>query len=313
MLVLDYSERTPHELYSKASKRLGGNWDGEVMDFDCKYGSINIISYEYLSGLFINTASFLLNETFVANNLPYYDENFITIRIGYHGKWSGKNKGTASTEGIILYNSAQSFSVSYPPNELLEWFVIRFPYSVIEQLVKGPSVFDNLINNAAPWFFYYKMTPEIDALVRDVFKIRNNKKLRRTIFLSKAIEIVGRLGIKIEKTINQPAKSLLPNEIEQMLELKNELLRNYSIQPNIEQLSKHYNMSASKLQASFKTVFNIPILRFFNQQRLEAAHRQIKYSSKSITEISYNLGYSHPSHFNKAFKKYFGFTPGSLQ
>ena len=313
MFALDFSERTPHEIYKKVSKSLGGNWNGEEMNFDCKYGSINLISYEYLSGLFINTASFLLNETYVTNNIPYYNENFITIRIGYHGKWSGNNKGTESTEGIILYNSAQAFSVSYPPNELLEWFVIRFPYAVIEQLIKGPSVFDNLINNTAPWFYYYQMTPDIESLVRDVFEIRNDKKLRRSVFLSKAIEIVGRLGVKIEKMINQPVKSLLPKDIELMLELKNELLRNYSNQPNIEQLSKHYNMSVSKLQACFKTVFNMPILRFYNQQRLEEAHRQIKYSSKNLSEISYDLGFNHPSHLNKAFKKYFGYTPGSLR
>lgn len=48
-------------------------------------------------------------------------------------------------------------------------------------------------------------------------------------------------------------------------------------------------------------------------QRLVVAKTMIQQTSMSITEIAYNVGYSDPSNFSKAFKKHFGFTPSRFR
>ena len=47
-------------------------------------------------------------------------------------------------------------------------------------------------------------------------------------------------------------------------------------------------------------------------KRLQEAQRMIYEGEKNISAIAYELGYAHPQHFHRAFKKQFGVTPGSL-
>ena len=42
------------------------------------------------------------------------------------------------------------------------------------------------------------------------------------------------------------------------------------------------------------------------------ARRLIYEGAKNMSVIAYELGYAHPQHFQRAFKKRFGVTPGSL-
>ncbi len=50
------------------------------------------------------------------------------------------------------------------------------------------------------------------------------------------------------------------------------------------------------------------------QLRLIAeAKEELLYSQKSISEVAYNLGYKHPQHFTRLFKKVMGVTPGEFR
>ena len=49
-----------------------------------------------------------------------------------------------------------------------------------------------------------------------------------------------------------------------------------------------------------------------SENRLQMARTAIYTKEKTITEIAYELGFSHSQHFHRAFKKRFGETPKSL-
>jgi AraC-like DNA-binding protein len=42
------------------------------------------------------------------------------------------------------------------------------------------------------------------------------------------------------------------------------------------------------------------------------AKRLLYEGEKNVSMIAYELGYAHPQHFNRAFKKQFGIAPGEL-
>jgi AraC family transcriptional regulator, transcriptional activator of the genes for pyochelin and ferripyochelin receptors len=58
--------------------------------------------------------------------------------------------------------------------------------------------------------------------------------------------------------------------------------------------------------------FQTSVFAFVQSQRLEEAKRMIFEGEKNISEIAYELGYAHPQHFHRAFKKRFGITPRTL-
>jgi AraC-like DNA-binding protein len=72
-----------------------------------------------------------------------------------------------------------------------------------------------------------------------------------------------------------------------------------------EKIFKDYS-SVSKL---FSEVEGITIEQFFLLQKIEKTKEWLIYNELSLSQISFNLGYSSPQHLSSQFKKLTGMTP----
>ncbi len=68
-----------------------------------------------------------------------------------------------------------------------------------------------------------------------------------------------------------------------------------------------------KLKKGFKETFNNTIFGYLTDQRLQLAKQYLLDTQQTAAEISMQLGYATPQHFNNAFKKKFGITPFSVR
>ena len=89
------------------------------------------------------------------------------------------------------------------------------------------------------------------------------------------------------------------------------LFTNPPVQPNLGEIAKRLGTSISTAQRQFKKDFQQTIMDYIRTKRLEIARNQLL-NQLSIGEAAYLAGYSHPSNFSLAFKKYFGISPGDL-
>lgn len=95
-------------------------------------------------------------------------------------------------------------------------------------------------------------------------------------------------------------------------------LHDYLIQidgpiPTLETLAKEFNRSSRSLNEDFSREFGMPIHAFMMEHRMRRAHEAIENTNAPLKVISANLGYSHVNHFNAAFRRKFGYPPGSLR
>ncbi len=72
-------------------------------------------------------------------------------------------------------------------------------------------------------------------------------------------------------------------------------------------------MSARWLNEAFTREYGQTIFSFITGHRLNEAHAAMQEGNLPIKMISARLGYSHVNHFTIAFKKKFGYPPGSLR
>jgi len=310
-------EQQPNDFFEKLNELYGGEWDGTHFTLNNNLGKINVNLFKYPNNCIVSIGDYNLNKPIKIINRPKENERIVAVRIGFHGGLGGESTQMGNSEGIFIYDANKPFQLKFPKNKTIQWMSIRVPLQFINSwtpIENQGSKLMNILNNEKDWFFYYRLPPEIESLVRSAVMHMHNKDLVKPIMYARAYEIIARLFVLIEGDDSAiVAKKIHPSDFSQMHEVKEELLQDFSKLPNVEELSEKYGMSYSKLQRSFKAVFGMPIKKFYNQHRLEEVNRLIKYSSKSIFEISDELGFHSTSHLSRTFKQQFGYTPSEIR
>lgn len=95
-------------------------------------------------------------------------------------------------------------------------------------------------------------------------------------------------------------------------------IRNY-IQHHLSEMIKTSDVAnalfvnRSRLSTKFKQETGENLTDFILKEKIEEAKRLIRYSDKSLVEISSYLGFSSQSHFTRTFKKYTKTTPNEYR
>src|SRR5690606_16179717 len=83
---------------------------------------------------------------------------------------------------------------------------------------------------------------------------------------------------------------------------------------NVEKLADEFNLSRSQLYRKIKSLTGLTANELIRKIRLERAKELLEESSgPSVSEISYNVGFSSPSYFSKCFKAHFGVLPKEVK
>lgn len=89
-----------------------------------------------------------------------------------------------------------------------------------------------------------------------------------------------------------------------------EYVRHHLSDPvSTEKIAEKLHFSRTWLSRKFHEETGIPLSDFIRIKKTEEAQRLLRYTDKSLREISIYLGYSSQSHFQTVFKKQLGVTP----
>jgi AraC-like DNA-binding protein len=87
------------------------------------------------------------------------------------------------------------------------------------------------------------------------------------------------------------------------------LAKDYSLKTSIDKLCKNKGWGFEKFRKVFQRKMGISPNKYRIIRRIDTACQMLRDSSRKISEISYELGYSSPYEFSAQFKKYAGVSP----
>lgn len=82
---------------------------------------------------------------------------------------------------------------------------------------------------------------------------------------------------------------------------------------NIESLARHFSTNRTYLSLYIKDTYDCNFRQFVSQLRIKEAKRMLTESDISISEISFQVGFSTPSHFSRTFRQMEGITPQEVE
>lgn len=85
--------------------------------------------------------------------------------------------------------------------------------------------------------------------------------------------------------------------------------KNFKNNISLKQMANEIGYSYNYLSSYFKAQFGCGYAEYVNKFRLEEAVRMLKRTDKSITQISFESGFTSIRNFNDVFKKEFGISP----
>lgn len=158
------------------------------------------------------------------------------------------------------------------------------------------------------------ISPEILTILNNL-KTANHTGFCERLFLeAKVLELLMFQSSQFEQ-INEHTnlKQLKTEEMNRMLAVKEILLKHLDNPFSLRDLAHLVGTNEFNLKRNFKIAFGTTVYGYLNQYKMEMAKTMLLEKDITIAEIANKMGYTYPTHFSNAFKKYFGYLPNKLK
>ena len=230
----------------------------------------------------------------------------------------------AKEEDIIIINPNQCHSI-YTDNPskidhdtmfLSKYFFNEFIISLIKKenyLIDNPHIKNNL-----PIEFKNNLIPSNLLLCQLLSKISNTKSniiggtLLKELYIQELLVLL--INEELKDISNQKYDEKIPSFIKAELKIRlanviEYMQDNYKDDICLNDLTTISCLSKAHFIRIFRSSFNCSPYEYLVKIRMDKAKEQIINTKHSITEISFDHGYTSLSSFIKAFKKYTGLSP----
>lgn len=249
----------------------------------------------------------------VTKPITYYPiilSEHLTFESGAEGETNAVFSNPVSA-GIYFSNENAAFQ--FPVNKEFTMVLFRVTRDGFERVLPTDHPFLKNLKSDAPFFYYESLSSDMRILMHHLLDDSLAELLEREFTSVYSWELfllfVKKFFYERQHNYKQINKELL----QKLQQVKEYLLQDLSVPKNIDELTRYSGMSATKLRASFKEVYGMTIYNLYQEHRMEKARELLLEGNKSVSEVAYQLGYTHLGHFTGAFKQKFNCLPKDLR
>jgi AraC-like DNA-binding protein len=261
------------------------------------------VSMKHFNDLPLVEMNFSL-EGCIRQRLGFLKEEVLFTR-GYHNIMY--NQGEWEHNHFLNGGTHNTFTINIHAGRFMELFAAysapmdQLANSVLQQrpfLLQQPAI---------PY------TPQMLSIIRSFWDGTFTGSLKQLFMEAKMMELLLLQFELFAQPMRGKAAGPDRDELDKLHLAREILLKDVQHPPTLAQLAKQCGLNEFKLKKGFKAAFNNTVFGYFAAARLEQARQLVLHTGKTISEIAYETGFSHPQHFQRAFKKHFGTPPGQLR
>lgn len=176
---------------------------------------------------------------------------------------------------------------------------------------------NNAVENNDPFIFWTQARPislNVGRILEDVIECPYDGPLKKTYLKSKLTSLLLDFLIAANsEPKSNPDLKLSEKDIDGLKRVEQYIGANLKQDLQIAELSQMAGFNATKLKRDFKQVYGATVFQFITRLRMEKAGELISAKNLSVAQAAYEVGYSNPQHFTKAFKRTMGYLPSILK
>ncbi|MDB4292292.1 AraC family transcriptional regulator [Maribacter sp.] len=296
------------------SKQLETDIVNNKLDFPPRLGSGNMELLDFPNDLEFYHFIFNMNEPVAMHSFNPPDSDWLLLNINLSKVAVEKTVNNQEVNiqrylpsGILFYSANTNVYSKTPPNQDYEIVLIRIHKKLLSSYQDSGF---NALYNSENAVIYEDLDYQMERTLRNLINGKQNKIRAHAHLMQFLADVVDKLNRR-EKEHN--FDHLHPNDIKGLFmaaaHLRNPLTDDI---PSIIALSEIAAMGTTKFKTTFKQVFGLPPMQYHKKIKFDYAKQELENKRKTPSQLSYELGYSHPSKFTQAFKKQFGEIPSAL-
>ncbi|MBT8236762.1 MAG: AraC family transcriptional regulator [Bacteroidia bacterium] len=230
-----------------------------------------------------------------------------TLHFGPH-----YSRTVATQHSMLLYNPDQQLPIDLELSGGGEYLIFVVSIQVFHSFfsqVAGLIPFLNEENRNKKYYLEKELKPAEILVLKQLLEGDKNNAMQDLYQRGKAYEILSLYFGKSE----DPSRAcpFLDDEenVDKIKQAKQLVISNMSEPPTLQEIADEVGLSVSKVKEGFKHIYGESVFNFLFDYKMEYARKLLVGKQFNVAEISYQVGYSTPSHFIHAFKKKYGTTP----
>ena len=228
------------------------------------------------------------------------------------------NKGGYALEvlennSLLLYNPKQDLPIQIDVAPKSKWISLLISIEKFHTFFTREAGLIHFLKdeNINKKYYYDKLLiPSEIIVLNQMFNYGLHSSLEKLYTKGKVYELLSLYFHKTDKDKVQNCPFLEDEDnVEKIRNSKNFLIDNMTDPPSLNELANHVKLPLQHLKDGFKQIYGETVFTFLFNYKMEFARKLLATKKYNVTEVSFEVGYSTPSHFIAAFKKKFGATP----
>lgn len=268
------------------------------------------------SGLYLCVHKYVLKQELILKRKSSDFSEMLTIKFDCR-RIPAKTNGTISeslfrnTKGCeVEFGTANFFTeIIIPANQVILFMVMGTERATIGKLIKSGSdvPIEHMISNNKSFVFNERMTMDMERALKHLSVIEPTTQLSHLLYDAKTLELIYLLFSKLLSRDTEQTVFVNEEDAAIIYSIRIEILRDFSVTPELPKLAAQANMSQSKLKQLFSQIFGKSIYNYFQAERMDEAAFLLHYFT--VSETGYKVGFTNLSHFTRLFEKHHGIKP----
>ncbi|MBE9463725.1 helix-turn-helix transcriptional regulator [Dyadobacter subterraneus] len=235
---------------------------------------------------------------------------------------SKKNWVTFSFRNILLLNgtlpcvqvssAGVNLHMFFPALTKINTILIHIHRDLLKELAGSAhnnKILQTIIQASQPFLYEEICSPQILNTAAETMEAGAHPALQHFYHRISAEQLICHLFNELLKRKTETDYQVNLTDLKMIYEIRDKLIANLSVTPNLTQMAALAHMSVSKINRLFKQVFGTTICNYHQKLRINKAAELIKNQQYSVTQAGYELGFSNLSHFTRVFVKHIGIKP----
>ncbi|WP_316743026.1 AraC family transcriptional regulator [Pedobacter antarcticus] len=310
-MILEFKVNGDIGLLQAFAEILGTTVNDGILTIPESMGSGYLRGIDLGNQLKIMIRLYQLKDDFTFRRLGAGNINEMVV-LAFHNFFSQKQNEPHSGPYIQIASAGMDSEIFLPANSKVDTIIIAVKKDLLEELLKpGPddAFLQNIISGQQPYIYEQIISPEMHSVANGLINEQIPKELQHFHSRLQAEQLIYLLFSELLRNQRAAAYPLNVNDVKNIYTIRDQIIADLNISPNLPTLAIAAGMSESKMKRLFKQIFGNSIYSYYQSFRLKEAAYLIREKNMSVSEAGYKMGFSNLSHFTRIFERYIGQKP----